>query len=218
MLHCTMDCLFMILLGLSWLEKRSLDQSRNGFFWARGCVALLIIGIPAAIYDSIVSNTINHRDDEKLKSEDSTQNSHQIALEKSLTIIIKLLLAIMLVTGPATGSSVFIVAIQGWMLFILGGATGFYEVSDRHVVRSTFDRLRDLRSFPLCILGLPICTSDVMAFPCQTYFLCDQSWLCIQSSSIFIGFRVYCWIRLCVGWNATVFEHFWLGDSWPGRG
>ena len=134
LIHSSMDCLFMMLLGMSWLEKRTLDQSQNGFFWAKGCVALLVVGIPAAIFDAMNPPKTKSNDmakkDGSVAEDSGTQEFYQSDADKSLAIISKLLLALMLVTGPATGSSVLIVVAQGWMLFVLGGATGFYEVRD----------------------------------------------------------------------------------------
>mmetsp|Transcript_9183 Transcript_9183/g.16069 ORF Transcript_9183/g.16069 Transcript_9183/m.16069 type:complete len:171 (-) Transcript_9183:92-604(-) len=51
----------------------------------------------------------------------------------------------MVVTGPSTAPTVLIACLQGWMLYLLAGATGFYEVSTpvqaafwRLLVRHTF--------------------------------------------------------------------------------
>jgi phosphatidylinositol glycan class O len=51
----------------------------------------------------------------------------------------------MIVTGPSTASNVLIASLQGWMMYILASATGFYEVSTpvmatmwRFVVRHVF--------------------------------------------------------------------------------
>jgi hypothetical protein len=132
LVHCAADCLFMILLGLSWIEKRNIDQSRHGFLWARGAVALLLMGVPLAIYDATASRNLSIKG--KQQSVENAQDA-RLCLEKTLAIVSKLLLALMLVTGPSTGSTIVVVVVQGWMLFILGGATGFYEVVSSCVVR-----------------------------------------------------------------------------------
>lgn len=122
-IHVALDCSTLLLLALSWLEKRSPDTSRNGLFAAQLVVIALVLSLPISIIEAVAKSKMG-------SSTYSPQVSHVRALAHVLTILSKLLIAMMLVTGPATAASVLIVSIQGWMLFLLSHATGFYAVSD----------------------------------------------------------------------------------------
>jgi phosphatidylinositol glycan class O len=120
-IHAAMDCLSLLLLASSWLQKRSSDTTRNGYLSARLVIMALVGSLPVSIAEALVKSKMGTK-------AYPPQASPVTALSHVLAIVSKLLIAMMLVTGPATASSVLIVSIQGWMLHILSGATGFYEV------------------------------------------------------------------------------------------
>lgn len=163
MMHAGVDCVILLFLAASWVEKRNLDQSRNGYKEARMAISLLLFFTPLAIAESLVPTTQQSpiRKD-KMEAEKSTGSkfsdddcngvtsvanptSPDLVLVRTLTVVFKLLISVMMVTGPSTAATVLIASLQGWMLYLLAGATGFYEVSTpvmatiwRLVVRHTF--------------------------------------------------------------------------------
>mmetsp|Transcript_22168 Transcript_22168/g.52119 ORF Transcript_22168/g.52119 Transcript_22168/m.52119 type:complete len:953 (-) Transcript_22168:185-3043(-) len=165
-LHAVADCLTMLVLAASWIEKRNLDQTRLGYTEARIAITLLLFFTPLAMFEAIVPTiyvsvlTVNHppkngkdADDKEVPVQSSNtwlerhllSTSSDAVLVRTLSIVFKLLISIMIVTGPSTATTVLIASLQGWMMYILAGATGFYEVSTpvmatmwRLIVRHTF--------------------------------------------------------------------------------
>lgn len=123
-LHVGIDCLSLVLLAFSWIEKRSLDPDRNGYLPARGVVGLLILSVIL----SVVSNVSKLSSSGDEGASKASQSSVHYSVAKFVSLISRLLIATMLVTGPATSCTVLIACLQGWMLFNLAGATGFYQV------------------------------------------------------------------------------------------
>jgi phosphatidylinositol glycan class O len=156
-LHLALDTACLLLLVISWLEKRSTDTRRNGYLSAKGVIGILTFSIPMSSY-RLVGLLLHKKSNEQI-----TLHSPISRLSNIFCIVTKLLIAMMLVTGPATSTTVLLVSIQAWMLYLLGGATGFYNVSTvvqsilwrftvRHVFFSTnhgcaFNRLQYSAAF-----------------------------------------------------------------------
>ena len=148
--HTLIDCITLVFLLISWMEKQSLDQSKNGYFAAKIAITLLIGSLPVALAEAlgpVVRNALTSSAEEKIDTNFTTTNTNfrQITLIRALTVTFQLLIGLMVVTGPSTAPTVLIASLQGWMLYILAGATGFYEVSTpvqatlwRLLVRHTF--------------------------------------------------------------------------------
>jgi phosphatidylinositol glycan class O len=123
--HCAVDCMCLSFLALSWLDKRTLDTTQNGYLWARATIAMLILCTPSTIYEAAAPGGT------KLSKSNDNENvttPREIFLAKSLAVVAKLLVFQMVVTGPATAATVLVFSIQAWMLYMLAGATGFFEV------------------------------------------------------------------------------------------
>jgi phosphatidylinositol glycan class O len=121
------------------MEKQSSDQTQNGYFAARLAITLLLGSFPVAIFEAlgpVIRNTIIHENTRHIIHEPI---SPEITLVRALTVTFQLLICLMVVTGPSTAPTVLLVSLQGWMLYTLASATGFYEVSTP--VQATFWRL-----------------------------------------------------------------------------
>jgi phosphatidylinositol glycan class O len=125
--HAAVDGLSVGFLAIGWMDKRSLDQSQNGYFWMRVTIAILILCTPSTIYEGIAPLIMKPK---QKGAEDSGPYStpREVVLARALAVVAKLLIGVMVVTGPATGATVLLVSLQGWMLYLFSGATGFYEV------------------------------------------------------------------------------------------
>eukprot|EP00934_Nitzschia_sp_Nitz4_P003918 Nitzschia sp. Nitz4//scaffold3_size479765//417414//422217//NITZ4_000178-RA/size479765-processed-gene-1.550-mRNA-1//-1//CDS//3329550992//3908//frame0 len=119
--HTIVDCISLGFITLGWLEKRSLDQSRNGYLWMRISIAMLLVSTPVTIYQALQPLW-------RPRTTDKTTNEWNMDLfARVLALVVKLLMLVMVVTGPAAASTVLFVSLQGCMLYILCGTTGFYE-------------------------------------------------------------------------------------------
>lgn len=144
LLHTVIDGVVVFCLSLSWMEKRNADQTRNGYMAIRIAIGILLVFTPVAIVQALLLKTIKVREVVKVDSHHDIV-PRDIVLVQTLSIVFKLLLAIMVVTGPSTAPTVLLFSFQGWMLYLLVGATGFYEVSTpiqatlwRFLIRHTF--------------------------------------------------------------------------------
>ena len=92
-------------LAASWWEKRDTDPERNGFWPCRVALVLLFVGIPISIFLAI------------------TRKSEKIATSRTegdmLSILFKLLTAIMMVTGPSTSTSAVLFLLQAAAVYFL---------------------------------------------------------------------------------------------------
>ena len=138
--HTVVDGVMLLCLALSWLEKRNEDQTRNGYMAIRIAIGIWLLCTPIAIAQALFLKVTKPQDYTKVND-----IGGDAILVRTVTIVIKVLLIIMVVTGPSTASNVFLFAFQGWMMYLLAGATGFYEVSTpiqatlwRFLIRHTF--------------------------------------------------------------------------------
>ena len=139
--HTITDCMVFLCLSLSWMEKRSIDQTLNGYTTMSIAIGILILSTPVAIAQAIILKIIRSRKPTNIES----KNDRDTVFVRTLEIVFKLLSFIMLVTGPSTAPTVLLFCFQGWMLYLLAGATGFYNVSTpfqatlwRLLIRHTF--------------------------------------------------------------------------------
>lgn len=139
--HAVSDCLTILFLGLSWVEKRSPDTTRNGYFWARLMIGILILSIPISIYEACNSVHENSRRGADSKS-NIAATQLQASLAKSLAVVSKVLIAIMAVTGPSTAASMVLFSFQVWMLFTMTEGAGSAEVGPNLVNRFTVTCLK----------------------------------------------------------------------------
>lgn len=116
--------LSLISIAVSWLEKRSVDSSRNGFLACRLTLVLLLLGIPVSAIETI------------------TRNSPSSAI---FQFSFKILLAVMVVSGPSTSTSVIFVLIQTLAFFQIASAQGVNLITAptlaclwRFTIRHTF--------------------------------------------------------------------------------
>ena len=120
--HAAIDCITLLILAGAWIEKRSTEQIKNGYTMTRCAIVILILSTPSTVFEALAPI---------FQAQPPT--SHNViklekVLSRTLVVVAKLLIAVMVVTGPATAATVLLVSFQGYMLYILAGATGFYEV------------------------------------------------------------------------------------------
>ena len=142
--HTIIDCVVLLCLSLSWVEKRNLDQTRNGYAAITIAIGILLLCTPVAIVQGLLFKMTKTREFAEVDSQYDMVGRDAI-LVRTLAICFKLFLIMMVVTGPSTASTIFIFSHQGWMMYLLAGATGFYEVSTpiqatlwRLLIRHTF--------------------------------------------------------------------------------
>jgi phosphatidylinositol glycan class O len=142
--HTVIDCAILLCLSLSWVEKRNLDQTRNGYAAIRVAIGILLLCTPVAIAEGLLFKLTKPQESAKVDGQYDMVGRDAI-LVHTLAIVFKLFLIMMVVTGPSTASTIFVFCHQGWMTYLLAGATGFYEVSTpiqatlwRLLIRHTF--------------------------------------------------------------------------------
>lgn len=127
--HVAVDALTVVFLALGWIEKRNLDQTRNGYLWIRIAIALILVSTPITIYQGLVPPKSSVGENGTKADGLLRMSGSAGLLSRALAFLSKLLLLLMVVTGPAAAPTELLGSIQGLMLFQLCGATGFYEVS-----------------------------------------------------------------------------------------
>jgi len=117
--HTMLDIITVISLGCSWIEKRSLDMSRHGYFTSRLALLLCTFGFISFViqlsWDKIF-----------LKSRQSDNNAF---LYKTMMVLWKVALFMITVTGPSAASSFVLIIFQVYALSILTFDTGRNKVS-----------------------------------------------------------------------------------------
>lgn len=114
------DILTLFCFAGSWCEKRTLDPDRNGYWFSSVALVTLFAGIPMSILQAIVRPTIN-----RLVKTDLDQRM----TSDVLTIVSKLLIAIMGVTGPSAATSLVLYSFQATVIYFLAMSTGPTEVN-----------------------------------------------------------------------------------------
>jgi phosphatidylinositol glycan class O len=103
------DCCALLCLGQSWWEKRDIDPERHGFGGTRLAIAITIIGFLISICQALQGRKI-------------AGNSRTVA--DSITIMIKMILLILIVTGPSSATSAALVSAQAAAVYLLSSMSG----------------------------------------------------------------------------------------------
>jgi GPI ethanolamine phosphate transferase 3 subunit O len=134
--HAVVDCLTLVAMAYSWWEKR---HHRNGYLPCRLALVLLFIGIPVSIVQAFVlriqqrcrqrlmtaagigevpqSPKTDKNDNAGVDQEEQKQAAE--TMNDLLTILSKVLIAIMAVTGPSTAATLVLYTLQVIILFHL---------------------------------------------------------------------------------------------------
>ena len=116
--HFLADLSSLFFLALSWWEKRSPDVERTGYTYSRIVMALLGLGMASAVTRSFGGPKTTEK-----------ASSSQVLLQggdkQVLTILIKVMIAIMTVTGPAAATSFVIYTIQVVIVYLLSASAHF---------------------------------------------------------------------------------------------
>eukprot|EP00804_Cyclotella_cryptica_P025397 CCRYP_016515-RA/>CCRYP_016515-RA protein AED:0.20 eAED:0.20 QI:286/1/1/1/0.5/0.33/3/202/1032 len=118
------DVIAITCLAMSWWEKRSRDHSRNGFYMARLAIMLTLMGLLHSAYNIVLvrskmeqASSINGRGREKM----NTVHLSQLALYRVMMFIV-------IVTGPSTALTGVLVMIQTAALCFMMESSGAKEV------------------------------------------------------------------------------------------
>jgi GPI ethanolamine phosphate transferase 3 subunit O len=101
--HFVLDILTLIFVAASWWEKRSADANRNGYLAIRVAISLLTIGIPISAVEAVLP-----------KSPRSA----------TFQFTFKIVMAIMVVTGPSTSASMVLFLLQSFGIFQMARMQG----------------------------------------------------------------------------------------------
>lgn len=104
--HFVADCCSLLCLAYSWWEKRTSDPNRTGFFGCRFAISLFLLGFPISLYQM-----------SRIQKQESESNQIKVLEKSALTSIAKVLIAIMIVTGPSSATSVVLYAAQAWVVY-----------------------------------------------------------------------------------------------------
>jgi len=118
-IHVLVDCLCLVSLAESWCEKRSGDPALSGYTGCRAAIAMLVIGMTVSICQTL------------LASQTIQGDKALISARRDLVVasIAKLLIAVMIVTGPSTASTLVLYALQMSILFVLSNARESLETN-----------------------------------------------------------------------------------------
>ena len=126
--HVSLDCFSLICLALSWMEKRTQDDSRNGYFWMRGVLIILALGVFTSMVGPILTRQHEDASNARADCRGSLSDINAATPSRPLVAVSKALIFIMAVTGPATAATSVLFVIQVYLLHILGLVTGIHEV------------------------------------------------------------------------------------------
>ena len=115
--HMIVDCTTLLCLGQSWWEKRDPDTERHGFGGTRCAIVLVMASLLHALFR--VAQTQSQQG--KLGTQASPGDT--------MSIIIKILLLIMIVTGPSAATSVVLFSGQAAAMIVISKITGPSRVS-----------------------------------------------------------------------------------------
>ena len=140
------DIIAIISLGASWWEKHTVDQTRNGFLWARSAMLSVILGFSISLVDLA-----------KLPK----QAQHKCCLQQ--LILFRAMLFLVIVTGPSAAFTAVLVTIQcvalRWMMNSAGAriiaapvTAAIWRLAIRHAFFATnhhcsFNRLQFSAAF-----------------------------------------------------------------------
>jgi hypothetical protein len=119
--HALADCLALLCFAGSWWEKRTLDPERNGYWFSRVALTILFVGIPLSISNALTHSETSQQSKVDGAAEDRMQ-SHV------LTILAKVLIVIMAVTGPSAAPSLVLYTFQTSVIYFLSMTSGSQQV------------------------------------------------------------------------------------------
>lgn len=120
-LHCFADCFTMLCIAGSWWEKRALEPERNGYFLCRIAFVVLSLGMLEALLEALLYKS----DINETVKEISVHN----AIGDAITILAKVALFIMTVTGPAAAASLVFYTFQASIVYRLALTNGRFQAS-----------------------------------------------------------------------------------------
>lgn len=173
--HMLADCFSLLCLAYSWWEKRIQDANRTGFLGSRIAIAVFVTGFPISLYQ------MTRIQNEKLSQQQQTNQQITMVEKFAITSITKILIAIMIVTGPSSATSIVLYASQAWVVYWIS------KISPPRMVRLglfvSLYNVPTLTNILYCcflvlldtgIIGCYCCTLEIYN---STYILCNESWL-----------------------------------------
>ena len=206
--HLVTDLLTFFFLALSWWEKRAPDVERTGYTYSRTALLLLFLSLGVALGTALV----------RPKGEESLQTTLLRTADRDVsTVLIKVLIAIMTVTGPSAAPSLVILTFQVIILYMLSASMQFQTLASTRtspmVVSSLLRLVTRHGEYPhypgKCRSG--VLTKASCSSLCS--LLCHEPWMCFQPSTIISC--VHCHLRVLLrSWrHFPVSQYFWLGDG-----
>lgn len=115
-LHAAADGVALTCLAGSWWEKRDLDPARTGYFLSKIALIILFVSIPSSAIEAYVNiPPVGDKGTNAIVLRTSI-------LDSTLTVVLKVLICIMAVTGPSTASSLVLYAVQIAALYFLSAS------------------------------------------------------------------------------------------------
>jgi len=108
------DIVAIVCLAASWWEKRSLDHSRNGFMAARVAIVAVFLGLIASLF-TLIRQWLSYRGDQRCNT--SWVEHIQLAL-------FRVILFLVVVTGPSSSSTAVLVILQCTALKLMMECSG----------------------------------------------------------------------------------------------
>ncbi len=106
-IHTTMDIATIVLLSVSWVDKRALEPERHGYLSSRLALLLCTFGFIILCIQWSWTRAKTHT------AKENTVNNY---LHKTLMAVIKILLFTIAVTGPSSATSCVLVVVQVYAL------------------------------------------------------------------------------------------------------
>jgi hypothetical protein len=194
LLHAAADCTTLLCIAGSWLEKRDLDPERNGFLLCQIALVLLFTGIPLSIYPAL-SRSIEPPKDNK-------HVGNRQAESDTLTVLCKVLIAIMLVTGSSGASSLVLYTLQASVIYTLSRISGSLKVHP--IVLATMWRLVTRHVFFATNHG---CAFNRLQYS-AAFVATTEFYFVTGGISLFLN---------TFGWEVVGIVFAWLLSQHPGR-
>lgn len=112
-----LDVIAILSLAFSWLDKRSRDHSRNGFYTARIAIGLTLLGLVQSVYSLLKTRA------KRAQFSGGTEPMCHIELA-----LYRAVMFIIIVTGPSTASTGVLMMIQTAAMIQMIESTGMKEV------------------------------------------------------------------------------------------
>jgi phosphatidylinositol glycan class O len=148
-LHALSDCIALALTAISWWEKRNLDQNRNGFLSCRIALGFLLGGLFYSILQTVFETNAK-----------SAEKAGRLSHSGLLTTLCKVLLSVLIVTGPSTAATLVLYTFQTCAIYFLVTSSrtsslvvaALWKLVTRHVFFATnhgcgFNRLQYSAAF-----------------------------------------------------------------------